>query len=471
MKKFISLLIAVAISAVALRAELKYFDAVVIEPGQLATVLGDNATVIDSLVVKGPINDSDFKTIRESIFKGKLRIINLEKAVPENNAIPEFAFYDKEMQTEGTETHGLQLNKIILPVNLESIKDGAFFYTQIEEINIPATVTSIGAGAFSMSNLKSVEIPAGITTIEQDCFKNCFCLESVKLPSGLKEIKKGGFYQTVLKSISLPAGLEAIGDEAFRGEPCLESIELPGSVKSIGENTFIASSGLKSITIGEGIESIPYAFAAACFNLERVSIPKSVTEIGQNAFGQCSKLTEIEIPEGVKSIDHGAFFACGFTSIILPSTVLFLGKNSFDTSTLKAIYCKAAFAPLCGGNDDINAMGGTPFGAISVETPIYIPVGSKANYQATAGWSRFTNFIETNDFSGVESADMPASRAYWKDGSLVVECAGADVEKCEIYTLDGRLAASVSIGKGATEVALPRGSYIVRMGNEVLKIK
>ena len=69
------------------------------------------------------------------------------------------------------------------------------------------------------------------------------------------------------------------------------------------------------------------------------------------------------------------------------------------------------------------------------------------------------------------SADLPASRAYWKDGSLVVECAGADVEKCEIYTLDGRLAASVSIGMGATEVALPRGSYIVCMGNEVLKIK
>ena len=468
--KRLLLLFAVAISAVALRAELKYFDAVVTEPGQLATVLGDNATVIDSLVVKGPINDSDFKTIRESIFKGKLRIVNLEKAVPENNAIPEFAFYDKEMQTEGMETRGLQLNKIILPVNLESIKDGAFFYTQMEEINIPGTVTSIGAGAFSMSNLKSVEIPDGITTIEQDCFKNCFCLESVKLPSGLKEIKSGGFYQTVLKSISLPEGLEAIGDEAFRGEPYLESIELPGSVKSIGENTFIASSGLKSITIGEGIESIPYAFAAACFNLERVSIAKTVTEIGQNAFGQCSKLKEIEIPEGVKSIDLGAFFDCGFTSIILPSTVLYLGKNSFDISTLKEIYCKAAFAPLCGGNEEIN-LGGTPFGAISVETPIYIPIGSKANYQATAGWNRFTNFIETNDFSGVASADLPASRAYWKDGSLVVECAGADVEKCEIYTLDGRLAASVSIGMEATEVALPRGSYIVRMGNEVLKIK
>ena len=39
MKKIISLLVAVAISAVALRAELKYFDAVVTEPGQLATVL------------------------------------------------------------------------------------------------------------------------------------------------------------------------------------------------------------------------------------------------------------------------------------------------------------------------------------------------------------------------------------------------------------------------------------------------
>ena len=37
--KRLFLLVAVAISAVALRAELKYFDAVVTEPGQLATVL------------------------------------------------------------------------------------------------------------------------------------------------------------------------------------------------------------------------------------------------------------------------------------------------------------------------------------------------------------------------------------------------------------------------------------------------
>ena len=58
MKRLLLLLFAVAISAVALRAEGIKFEANVTEPGQLLTVIGENVDKINTLVVKGPINNA-----------------------------------------------------------------------------------------------------------------------------------------------------------------------------------------------------------------------------------------------------------------------------------------------------------------------------------------------------------------------------------------------------------------------------
>ena len=471
--KRLFLLVAVAISAVALRAEGVKFEANVTEPGQLLTVIGDNVDKIDTLVVKGPVNKDDFATMWHECFYGKLTVIDLKEAQIEGQRIPDHAFYNSQSQIVENKTIHLKLRKIVLPDNLQEIGSLAFCRTELESLELPSGLKTISNSAFlrCYSLTGNVVLPEGLTTLERGCFQDCHELQGVEFPSTLKSIGNAAFYQTAIKSVILPEGVEQLGTEVFAGSQEIEEAVIPGTLKEVGYAIFGTCTAMKKLTLGEGLETVPEGLASDCIALEEVKFPSTIKEIGKEAFYNCDKLINVDIPEGVTTIDDIAFYNCDFEKIVIPSTVLYLGKNSFYTSTLKAIYSKAAFAPLCGGNDDINAMGGTPFGAISVETPIYIPIGSKANYQATAGWNRFTNFIETNDFSGVASADLPASRAYWKDGSLVVECAGADVEKCEIYTLDGRLAASVSIGMGATEVALPCGSYIVRMGNEVLKIK
>lgn len=49
--------------------------------GELAELLGDKLEDLDSLVVSGPINDADFRTLWSASLYGYLSAINLENAV------------------------------------------------------------------------------------------------------------------------------------------------------------------------------------------------------------------------------------------------------------------------------------------------------------------------------------------------------------------------------------------------------
>ena len=102
----------------------------------------------------------------------------------------------------------------------------------------------------------------------------------------------------------------------------LYKITLPNSITSIGEDAFYANTSLMSITIPDG-----------------------VTEIGISAFQGCSKLVNVSIPEGVTLIGDWAFQGCIFTSIIIPSTTISIGRESFEVEKLKTVYCKATTPP------------------------------------------------------------------------------------------------------------------------------
>ena len=62
-----------------------FFDAHVSKYGELEQVLGDKWDKIDSLIVHGPINKADFKTIVRCARDGSMQIVNLQYAQIENN--------------------------------------------------------------------------------------------------------------------------------------------------------------------------------------------------------------------------------------------------------------------------------------------------------------------------------------------------------------------------------------------------
>ena len=175
-------------------------------------------------------------------------------------------------------------------------------------------------------------------------------------PSGSKPIGDLTIPESVTYGgISYP--VTSIGNKAFFFCSGLTSVTIPNSVTEIGIRAFYNCEGLMSVTIPNSVTSIGnYAFQG-CSALTSVNIPNSVTEIGDGAFdgtkwydnqpdglvyagpvaykykGTMASGTCIVLKEGTKGIAGSAFSGCsGLTSITIPSTVKYIGRQAFSSS-------------------------------------------------------------------------------------------------------------------------------------------
>ena len=125
--------------------QVSFYDARVSDYGQLEQVLGDKWNTVDSLIVYGPINATDFKTIVRCAKDGSMRIVNLQYAQVENNKIPDSGFVDWEWYTAG---HYLDIRRIILPDDITEFGFCAFLGLTLRTINIPSSLRKLGESCF-----------------------------------------------------------------------------------------------------------------------------------------------------------------------------------------------------------------------------------------------------------------------------------------------------------------------------------
>lgn len=416
--------------------------------GDLAKLLGDNIYKVDSLVIRGTVDDVDFHTLWDASFNGKLSVINMENAEVKNGIIPEDAFWHSEQVNikEGYITL-IHLRRIILPNGIKRIEDSAFSYVvNLEDINIPSELQYIGPSAFEQcENLKadSLVFPEGFEKLDRAVFASCTSLTGkVVLPSTIKEIGEAAFWRAKISSINFPEGLEKIGDAAFSG--CrLEEAYLPNSCQDLGIFAFHLNLKLKEMHLPDGIERIPNNLADACISLCHVNIPSSVKSIGKEAFQNCGLLNDVDLPLGLERIEKDAFQSCNtFSQLVFPATLNFLGEECCTYLTgLKRIYCMASEPPVC----EVSKLniGYTPFGGYDSpstpnDIPVYVPVGAAEKYRKAWGWDYFTNFIETDDFPTAiydvttEHSDSKSS-IYDLNGRKVT-----DTQKGHIYIMNGK---------------------------------
>ena len=168
--------------------------------GELAEILGAQLRSVDSLVVKGYVNDKDFHAMWDASLYGYLSVINLKNAVLENNAVPDTAFFHENEQYEGSSHeifYYIGLRKIILPEGLEKIGEGAFYQASaLRQVNFPSTLRYIGDFAFNATKLEmnQLVIPEGVEEINQYAFAFCRKLKAqVTLPSTIKKLASGLF--------------------------------------------------------------------------------------------------------------------------------------------------------------------------------------------------------------------------------------------------------------------------------------
>ncbi len=422
-------------------------------PGELENLLEGELYEIDSLVVNGPLDSEDFRTLWRASFEGRLTVINLEKAEISDDRIPDSAFLNarEQLSPDLQWIYCIRLRRIILPNTVRHIGESAFSYAiNLREINIPASLESIGEYAFSdcirLSNDPLV-IPAGVGEIPNACFRNCESLTgSVVLPESLKRIGTAAFFQSKISEVNLPEGLESMGECAFYAT-CLKEALLPEACTDLpGGAQFMLCLSLKEIHLPEGLTHIPSQLAYCSEKLERVNIPSSVKRIESGAFHQCKALAHIDLPEGLESIGtYGLWNLSSMEKIVFPSTLVSLGMESCGYwRNVKAIYCKSPIPPEC--IQSTIHPGYTPFSPSSQYpgpgtppfTPVFVPAGTADIYRNTPGWDYFINFIETDVFpSGVAEAVAEGIQPEMKAHDLM----GRPVREMQdgrMYILDGK---------------------------------
>ena len=452
-----------------------FFDANVSKYGELEQVLGDKWDKFDSLIVHGPINKADFKTIVRCATDGSMQVVNLQYAQIENNKIPNSGFVDWGWQKPG---YHLGIRRIILPDNITEFGEYAFYGLTLETINIPSSLRKLGKNCFDENRWLSVNpliIPEGVTEIPTQCFQFCYKLKKVVLPSTIKTIGIFAFFDSSVDDMNFPEGLDSIGYLSMHGTRLTEVV-LPKTIRTIGYKTFASNFKLKKVVLPEGLTEIPDNLCSSCIELEKIVIPESVIKINTEAFSACLKL-KTNLPPKLKWIGSDAFSSSGLDSIVFPATMEYIGKEAFqDLTKLKKIYSMSPIPPVCYYNTMVN-FGDGPFGGSTPsDIPVYVPIGSGEKYREAFGWNYFTNIIETDKFpTGIVSPKMGKNeqcRVYGKDNELVIEIPNllSSPIHYSIYSIDGTMIEQGNLIKSYTLRMPAKGVYIVRVGNTTHKI-
>ena len=385
---------------------------------------------------------------------------------------------------------------------------GYAFYDCIEiiSIEIPNTIKEIGMYAFeNCTGLTSITIPNSVTSIGKGMFLGCSGLKSITIGNGVTKIDEQMFSNcTGLTSIAIGSGITSIDKEAF--EDCSSLVSVKWNAKRCNdfssEEILFATNPITSFTFGDDVERIP---AYLCYNktdLSSIVIPNLVTEIGASAFQGCNKLRTVEIGKGITSIGDKAFAGCsaiysmGIDAIIPPIVESSTFNNVSRTTQIK-VPCSAVAAYQASSywneftnyvetpytlvvNTNDNTMGN----AIVVKQPTCQDISAQVQAQALPGyefvkWSDgftenpHTVFVTSDTIITAEfrvASSTPVENTY--DSNVKIYANGGNLhiegitEDYQIFDAFGRM---VYIGRESV-LSLPRGVYVVVIGNEVQKV-
>lgn len=238
---------------------------------------------------------------------------------------------------------------VIVPEDVKSIGECAFWRSEIKRIKFPSKLRSIKSQAFAnCSKLTEIEIPDNVTTIGKYAFSNS-ALEYIKLSAKLKKISEHAFCSTNLQSIDIPEGVTKIEGHAFEFCAKLQIVRLPRSLESIGYGAFRNDYELREVNVVSGTTICGTAFdfcagladhngfivvngelfkSPAMYKTNKVVLPNSVRVIKYGSIDMrrdvdgvmwCKNRDEynkaiekkvgsiIEIPDSVECIESDAF--------------------------------------------------------------------------------------------------------------------------------------------------------------------
>ena len=340
-------------------------------------------------------------------------------------------------------------------------------YKEFSEVTIPSTVTINGKtyrvtaisnkAFYNCYNIRTLVIPEGVESIGSNAFAYMSRLTKLELPSSLKEIGEGLLLgndelTTVVSHITDPF---AVSDPTFANRiwnndtqrydyiPSSAALYVPLGTSSKYE----ALSGwtqFAKIEEGEPMESIvkgvKYLYATggttatvikddSYYELTNVTIPSTVTlngkkyrvtAISNKAFYNCYTIKTLVISEGVESIGSYAFaYMYRLTKLELPSTVKEIGvyvieDNQRLTSVVSRITEPFAVRDNIFANQEWNS-DTQQYDYFSIQATLYVPLGTKAKYEALSGWTWFAGIEEFEEKEdGITTIEhQPMTQGTW----------------------------------------------------------
>ncbi len=228
---------------------------------------------------------------------------------------------------------GVKYTSYTIPSNVEgmdvtSIGESVFHWTDATTVNLPSTLKTIGHGAFSSSALTSIELPEGLVEIGDNAFSSAK-FTTVTCPSTLKKIGDSAFFTCKqLATINFNEGLEEIGSSTFYRCENLTEVALPSTLNTLGAKAFLYCAGLTSVTLPSTLKAINTGTFNGCKNLASIDIPATVESIGTEAFLDCVALTSVALPASLKKMGSSVFAKSGIATITVdPANEYFSVKD------------------------------------------------------------------------------------------------------------------------------------------------
>jgi len=365
----------------------------------------------------------------------------------------------------------MKLKSITLSNNLKNIEPYTFSGCEsLTDITIPNSVTEIGSQAFRYcSNLNFIKLPDNITSIGKEAFQQCYALTSINIPCNVKTIEERTFYNCEnLASATISDGVKSIGDRAFYGCKALTCIEIPNSVTNLEERAFAFCENLEHLTMSDNIQrlgkevfggtkwlkvqqdEIIYINDYICYSCNdyykphkdgTVSLKPSTKIIAGGAFYLCENLKEITIPNNVNYIGNEALAGCYNLHTITvrnsqPASIL-LGSDIFSPETYS-------------------------------NTMLNVPLGASDAYKEATVWKEFSNIIEKDDETGMESYYYDSHKISIKRQGNCIEILDSPHDAIiEVHTINGTV-----IYKGKDRIiSIPEANtYIVNVAEKSFKV-
>ena len=466
---------------------------------------------ITNLVIKGRLSAADIKVIRAA--EGKLATLDsLDLSdvtlVPSDECYYSYTmmmdgsmsseYYRFFIGTERKDTTWTEETLSMWPPHYHDHYDNnltaAFTETNLKRLVLPHSISDIGERTFrGCGNLQEVIMTNAATSIGKEAFRDCRTLAMIPDMSKVEEIGERAFYNCAQlglfdekKHLDLTS-VTNVSDEAFYGCKQIQSVMFSDKLVAIGNFAFANCTKLNSVNTPPNLSRLSYySFDNTPWLTANKEMVDGITYLGTVAIG-CDNVQTLLFRDGTLGIADYFKKQGKPKSVILPSTLRYIGKRAFNALSITSIDIPASVEAI--GDeafwacqqlekidlpDQLKHIGQQAFRACPFEE-IVIPdevesVGYRAFYECTNlkrvyyGAQRSTEQYIFNLCEGIREITIGnkvtriPSRTFEPD-TIEVLTLGEKLEKLDDYAITGKteklvLPASLrSIGKEALPIA------------------